>query len=92
VRDSFGPGREKVGVGDVVHEVDLAAAGWPGRDLAEHHLAIGLAVPLHVSEPVAEAEHPQDGSTERPAALKIGCVQVAQRDIYGADPLVHFGE
>ena len=39
----------------VVHDVDGPRAGRPGPDLAEHGLAVGLEVPLHVREPVAEA-------------------------------------
>ena len=92
MRDGFRPGREKVRVGGVVHDVDHARAGRPGRDLAEHDLTIGLAVPLHVGEPVAESEHLQDSGAEHPATLKIRPVQLAQRDCDRADPLVQLGE
>ena len=53
--DGLGPGGEQVGVGGVVHHVDGACARRARADLAEHDLAVGLAVPLHVGEAVPEA-------------------------------------
>ena len=91
-RHGVRPGREQVGVGGVVHHVDRAGARRAGADLAEHHLAVGLAVPLHVGEPVPEAEDPQHGGAELPAALQPGRVQVAQRHRDRADPLVRLGQ
>ena len=91
VRDRVRPAGEQVGVGGVVHHVDGAGAGRPGADLAEHHLAVGLAVPLHVGEPVGEPERPQHGAAELAAALQPGLVQVAQGHRDRADPLVDLG-
>ena len=92
VRDRLRPAGEQVGVGGVVHHVDHARAGRPGADLAEHHLAVGLAVPLHVGEPVAEPQRLHHGGAELPAALQVRCVQVAQRHGDRADPLVQLGD
>ena len=91
VRHGVRPAGEQVDIGGVVHHVDRARAGRPGADLAEHHLAVGLAVPLHVGEPVGEAERPQHGVAELAAALQPGLVQVAQGHRDRADPLVDLG-
>ncbi len=56
----LGPHPEQVPVGGVVHHVDGAGARGTGADLAEDHLAVVLAVPLHVGESGPEtqrAEH-----------------------------------
>ncbi len=71
---------------------DHPPARRPRADLTEHRLAVGLAVPLHVGEPVAEPERLHRGGAERPAGLKIWHVQRAERDGDRAYPLVQPGE
>jgi hypothetical protein len=88
VHHGLGPADVHVAVGVEVHQVDDSDTGWPGRDLPEDHLAVRLAVPLHVGEPCLEPERGQHLLAHPPAALEVRDTQVAQRDRHRADPLV----
>src|SRR5690606_13564401 len=88
VQPGLGPGHGEVAVGGVVHEVDDPGAGGPRGDLAEHRLAGGGAVPLHVREAGAEPERGEHPDTHLSPRLEVGYVEVAQGDRDRADPLV----
>src|ERR1043166_892121 len=49
------PAREEVDVAREIHRVHRMRAGRTGRDLAEYHFPVALAIPLHVREPRAQA-------------------------------------
>src|SRR6185295_9912032 len=50
------PFAEQIDVAGVVHLIDEVRTAGATADLAEHDLAAGLAIPLHVGEAVAHAE------------------------------------
>ena len=84
--DSFRPRDEQVAISGVVHLIDRSGTRRPPSDLAEHHLTIGFAVPLHVGESGTEAERGQRLATHLTAALQVRHTQVAQHDDAG---LIH---
>src|SRR5690606_27778023 len=80
-----GPFAEEVNVAGVVHLVHEVRAARAAADLAEHHLAVGFAEPLHVGEAVAHAQGVEHAAAELDAGLQARLVHVA----YGDDDRAH---
>ena len=80
------PAPEQVGVGGEVHDVDRAGARGPRSDLAEHHLAVTLQVPLHMGETVGELQRFEHRAAHRRTAREVRHGDVAQRHGHRADP------
>jgi hypothetical protein len=81
------PAAVDVDVARPVHRVGEASAPDASSDLAEHDLSVGLEVPLHVREAVAEAHRRQHLVTHRDAGGQRSGVGLAQGDRLRADPL-----
>ena len=87
VDDGLRPAAVDVDVARPVHRVGEAGTADAGSDLAEHDLAVGLEVPLHVGEAIAEAHRREHVVTHGDAGRQRPGAGLAQGDGLRADPL-----
>ena len=87
VDDGLRPAAVDIDVARPVHRVAEAGAADTSSDLTEHDLAVGLEVPLHVGEAIAEAHRREHVVTHGDAGRQRPGVGLAQRNGLRADPL-----
>src|SRR5204863_8361872 len=87
VHDGVGPAAEEIDVVREVHRVDGVRARRARGDLAEHDLAVALAIPLHVRESRLLLQRFENISAVGAALVEFRIIEMAQRHGLRADPL-----